>query len=196
MVLPAAVGTSGSPALACPYSVKTLRGGMLPAANASESPSPAILLHMPEGLAVVAPQGVRVVSHDGEHATGAQDKRPRERPLKGHFNLTRGLSATVTLVVGSPPGEGDARVSQYGNEGLVDRVSDKDSMGPSHDLHKVESQLVLPQQAREEECRLLVEGLDKSLGPRLLLYPHLKVRVLLLHRLAWKRQLSLCRTTW
>lgn len=75
------------------------------------------------------------------------------------------------------PDEGD----QYGVERLVDRVSKKETTRPSHESHKVESQLVFPHQADERERRLLVKGLTKVIPPRLLLKLDRMFRELPLH---------------
>lgn len=110
MVLPIAVWTSGSLAVAGPQSVQTLREGMLLTANAAGSPSPAVLLHTPEGLGAVAPPGFRVVSPDGELSRSLSQATQGEAP-KGLFNLTLGIPSIVIRVVRTPPDDGDAQVS-------------------------------------------------------------------------------------
>ena len=71
MVTLAAVRTSSGSAFPTLQSADALRGGVPAATHTAEFPCPAVLLDMPEGLTLEAPQGLRGVTPDGVHTPGA-----------------------------------------------------------------------------------------------------------------------------
>ena len=101
------------------------------AAHGAEFPCPAVLLDMPEGLTLEAPQWLGDVPPHRVYTPRTKVKGVRESIPERHQDLAGGFPAAVTRAVSHPPCEGDTRVSQDG----VERETDWESLNDTAALY-------------------------------------------------------------
>ena len=150
------------------------------AAHATELRPPAMLLHMPEGLAFEAAERLRDVIPHWINAPEAQVEGVRSSSPERHLDLPSGLNATVSHAFYTPSSKGDAWVSLEGLYREAQGISHNDT--PSLSLYLLEAhtrQSALPRYARKAEGGGFILGGEKHLIP-LCREPDPKVRLCLL----------------